>query len=76
MASKLKDLKITKVDFVEAGANPEANILLFKNKEGAPAVKSTGESAKGGEKSEGAVKKFFRQLQKPWVLEMKTSTRP
>ena len=30
MASKLKDLKITKVDFVEAGANPEANIMLFK----------------------------------------------
>jgi hypothetical protein len=64
MASKLKDLKITKVDFVEAGANPEANILLFKNKEGAPAVKSTGESAKGGEKSEGAVKKFFSAIAK------------
>jgi hypothetical protein len=64
MASKLKDLKITKVDFVEAGANPEANILLFKNKEGAPAAKSTAATAKGGEKSEGAVKKFFSTVAK------------
>ena len=32
MASKLKDLKVTKVDFVDAGANPEANIVLFKRK--------------------------------------------
>ncbi len=65
MASKLKDLKITKVDFVDAGANPEANILLFKNKEGAPAAKSATEPAvKGGEKSESAVKKFFSSIAK------------
>lgn len=64
MASRLKDLKITKVDFVEAGANPEANILLFKNKEGAPAARSTEGPAKGGEKSEGAVKKFFSAIAK------------
>lgn len=65
MASKLKDLKITKVDFVDAGANPEANILLFKNKEGAPAAKSATEPAvKGGEKSESAVKKFFSSIEK------------
>lgn len=32
MASKLKDLQVTKVDFVDAGANPEANIVLFKRK--------------------------------------------
>lgn len=32
MASKLKDLQVTKVDFVDAGANPEANIMLFKRK--------------------------------------------
>lgn len=64
MASKLKDLKITKVDFVEAGANPEANILFFKNKEGALAARSTEGPAKGGEKSEGAVKKFFSAIAK------------
>lgn len=27
MATKLKDLKITKVDFVDKGANPKANIM-------------------------------------------------
>lgn len=37
MASKLKDLKITKVDFVDAGANQQADVLLFKSKDGAPA---------------------------------------
>ncbi|MEG1562142.1 MAG: hypothetical protein RR365_00615 [Bacteroides sp.] len=36
MATKLKDLKVTKVDFVDAGANQEANILLFKSKDGTP----------------------------------------
>ena len=64
MASKLKDLKITKVDFVEAGANPEANIMLFKNKDGAPAAKTTEIPAKGGDKGESAVKKFFSSIAK------------
>jgi len=66
MPSKLKDLKITKVDFVDAGANPEANILLFKNKEGAPAAKATEPSpaAKGGEKTDGVIKKFFAAIAK------------
>ena len=64
MPTKLKDLKITNVDFVDAGANPDANILLFKNKEGTPAAKSIVAPAKGGEKSEGAVKKFFSTIAK------------
>jgi hypothetical protein len=66
MPSKLKDLKITKVDFVDAGANPEANILLFKNKEGAPAAKPAESSpaAKGGDKTEGVIKKFFAAIAK------------
>lgn len=65
MASKLKNLKITKVDFVEAGANPEANILLFKSKDGAPGAKSSEPSAaKGGEKSESPIKKFFSAIAK------------
>lgn len=34
MATKLKNLKISKVDFVDDGANPDANIMLFKSKEG------------------------------------------
>ena len=36
MATKLKNLKITKVDFVDEGANPDADILLFKRKDGLP----------------------------------------
>lgn len=32
MPTKLKDLKITKVDFVDQGANPDANIMLYKRK--------------------------------------------
>ena len=42
MATKLKNLKIKKVDFVDNGANPGASIALYKSKpaEGkAPAVK-------------------------------------
>lgn len=35
MPSKLRDLKVTKVDFVDAGANQEANILIYKNRDGA-----------------------------------------
>jgi hypothetical protein len=31
MPKKLKDLKVTKVDFVDAGANQEANIRLYKS---------------------------------------------
>ena len=38
MATKLKDLKIKKVDFVDAGANQQADVLIFKNKDGIPAT--------------------------------------
>ena len=34
MATKLKNLKIKKVDFVDDGANPKAHIRLFKSKDG------------------------------------------
>ena len=37
MAAKLKNLEVTKVDFVDAGANQQADILLYKNKDGQPA---------------------------------------
>lgn len=33
MATKLKNLKIKKVDFVDEGANPDAHIKLFKSKD-------------------------------------------
>ena len=33
MATKLKNLKVRKVDFVDAGANPDAYIKMFKSRE-------------------------------------------
>ncbi|MEH2960082.1 hypothetical protein [Candidatus Merdisoma sp. JLR.KK006] len=43
MATKLKNLTVKKVDFVDAGANPDADIKLFKGKNmGAPPVSDNG----------------------------------
>lgn len=41
MATKLKNLRITKVDFVDQGANPDAHIKLFKRKGEAGELKDT-----------------------------------
>lgn len=38
MATKLKNLKIKKVDFVDEGANPDAHLLIRKNKGGQDVV--------------------------------------
>jgi hypothetical protein len=60
MSTKLKDLKVTKVAFVEAGANPKADILLFKSKDGKPGkTKETGNTEdpkEDPEKANGKVK--------------------
>lgn len=52
MATKLKNLKVKKVDFVDQGANPEAHIKIKKNKEN--------EEPKG----ESIVKRFFTAIAK------------
>lgn len=39
MDSKLKNLEITKVDFVDAGANPDADVVLCKHREDTPVEK-------------------------------------
>lgn len=36
MATKLKNMQLTSVDLVKAGANQEADICLFKSLDGAP----------------------------------------
>lgn len=36
MATKLRELQLTSVDLVRAGANQEADICLFKSLDGAP----------------------------------------
>lgn len=58
MATKLKNLKVTKVDFVDEGANPDAHILLFKNREGA------GNPTDGTDGKGGVLKKLFSLLGK------------
>lgn len=50
MATKLKNLKIKKVDFVDEGANPDAHIKMIKRKEGEG--QNTGE---GGKKESGNI---------------------
>lgn len=60
MATKLKDLKVTKVDFVDVGANPKAHIKLYKNESGT-AGEPKGET---GQKHESVLKKFFSAIGK------------
>ena len=62
MATKLKHLKIHKVDFVDEGANPDADILLFKRKqeEPAPPALSTDE--------EGFIKRLTDSLRSAFGL--------
>ena len=65
MPAKLKDLKVTKVDFVDAGANPGANILIYKNKEGAPAAEGAGKAPDTqGAKPENAFKRVLTAVAK------------
>jgi hypothetical protein len=51
VATKLRNLKVTKVDFVDQGANPDAHILLFKRKE--PMEKGELETATKGAGEKG-----------------------
>lgn len=55
MATKLKHLKVTNVDFVDEGANPDAFIKLFKRKDDAAT-----EPGAGADSSEGTG--FFKRL--------------
>lgn len=70
MATKLKDLKITKVDFVDAGANPKANVVLYKNKDGIPGgsaaeVQEQNVTEGAEEHKQGSVlKRFFSAIGK------------
>ena len=67
MASKLKDLRVKKVDFVDAGANQKADILIFKRNEGNGTAQSGDRAGRGpapkedagGGRSIGVLKKLF-----------------
>ena len=58
MATKLKELKVKKVDFVDEGANPDAHITLYKNRDGEPGKTS------GSEHKESIWKRLFGPLAK------------
>lgn len=52
MATKLKNMRLTSVDLVRAGANQEADICLYKSMDGAPADESTPEVTRTVSKSD------------------------
>lgn len=60
MPAKLKGLKVTKVDFVDAGDNKRADVLLFKHKDGLP--ESPPQEPEAGEP--GLVKRFLTWIAK------------
>jgi len=47
VATKLKNLRIRKVDFVDEGANPDAHIGILKHKAGEQATEKSGEKVPG-----------------------------
>lgn len=64
MATKLKNLKIKKVDFVDNGANPGASIALYKSKP-AEGEEPTAEPQEGATPPEESVlKRIFRAIAK------------
>lgn len=63
MATKLKNLRVRKVDFVDAGANPDAHIGLFKSKgRDAPAAGSA--EGTGCGKDSGILKRLVAFIAK------------
>ena len=64
MASKLKELEITKVDFVDNGANPNAHIKLFKNKNGELGTAQEVPTESGEPKQNGMFKRFISVIGK------------
>ena len=57
MASKLKDLEVTKVDFVDQGDNKGANLMLFKKKEAEPEPEAVEQA-----KPDGVFRRFVAGL--------------
>lgn len=60
MATKLKNLEVTKVDFVDQGANPDAHIRLYKRKDEQEPASEGG----GGERGSGILKKLVAFIAK------------
>ena len=67
MATKLKNLRIKKIDFVDEGANPDANIQLYKSKDGKSSVTETEQP--GGEKGDSIWKRLLSFIGKAGGIE-------
>lgn len=59
MPTKLKGLEVTKVDFVDAGDNKRADVVLFKRKDGQEAQEPTPQ-----EEPQGVVKRLLTRIAK------------
>lgn len=71
MKTKLKNLEVTKVDAVDEGANPEADIKLFKKK---GEINNGNQSAQEGDQTETLIKRITKavtDLFKTGVVEKK-----
>lgn len=60
MPTKLKGLEVTKVDFVDAGDNKRADVVLFKRKDGQEAPQETPPQ----EEPQGVVKRLLTRIAK------------
>jgi len=64
VATKLKNLKIKKVDFVDDGANPKAHIRLFKSKDG---EKTEHEQLEDGQNSQNVLERLAGAILKAFT---------
>jgi len=70
MASRLKNLDVTKVDFVDEGANPDAHIRLFKRRSAAGGGQEPESQGEAGQDGKGGVlKRFLQSLAKTAGME-------
>lgn len=58
MATKLKHLRVKKVDVVDDGANPDAHIMLYKRRDPAAGTGGSAGERGGGGKHEGILKRL------------------
>lgn len=81
MATKLKHLKVTSVDFVDEGANPDAHIRLYKRRDEAAAEPGTEDPNSDGagffKRLSSSLAKMFGLAQEPESAEAEVQkTRP
>lgn len=69
MAQKIEELEVTKVDFVDRGANQDAHIMLFKRDDSGQHEEQTGKTIETNRKPENALKRFVSAIGKRLGLE-------